>query len=156
LLLDAVWFLYTTNLTLMIFNLLPIFPLDGGRVARALLSMKWHANRATMWVTAVGIAGGLVMIVLGLLRPAVAGSVGVLIGISCVGASLQERRLAAHVLIYQQYRREVWETDGDAWKYGGMRERRPGWFARWRRRRAERRARARAEAIAALDREVDV
>jgi Zn-dependent protease len=156
LLLSAVWFLKTTNLTLLVFNLLPIFSLDGGRVARALLSFKWHANRVTMWVTSVGMAGGFVLIVLALWRASVAGSVGLLIGISCIGASLQERRRAQHVMIYQQHRREIWETDGDAWKYGGMQERRPGWFARWRRRRAERRARTRAEAIAALDREVDV
>jgi len=154
-LLGAVWFLVTTNLTLLLFNLLPIFPLDGGRVARALLSMKWHANRTTMWVTSVGIGGGIALIVLGLLNSSVSGSVGVLIGLSCIGASLQERRLAQHVLIYQQYRRDVWETDGDAWKYGGGQQRPPGWFARWRRRRAERKARARAEALAAFDREVD-
>jgi Zn-dependent protease len=154
-LLACVWFLVTTNVTLLLFNLLPVFPLDGGRAARALLSMKWHANRATMWVTAVGMGGGIVLIVMGFLDAGVGGTVGVLIGISCIGASLQERRLAQHVLIYQQYRRDMWESDGEAWKYGGGQQRRPGWLARWRRRRAERKARARAEAMAAFDREVD-
>lgn len=154
--LSAVWFLVTTNVTLLLFNLLPIFPLDGGRVARALLSMRWHANRATMWVTAVGIGGGIALIVLALFRPAVASTVGVLIGISCITASLQERQLARHVLIYQQHRRDPWEMDADAWKIGGNpQERRPSWFARWRRRRSEQKARERAAAAAAFDLEVD-
>lgn len=153
----TVWFLVTTNATLLVFNLLPIFPLDGGRVLRALLSMRWHANRATMWVTALGIGGGVVLAVLGLWRQDVGGTIGVVLGLSCVGASLQERHLARHVLIYQQHRRDPWADDGDAWRRGapGAAAGRPGWFTRWRRARAERRERSRAAEAAALDAEVD-
>jgi Zn-dependent protease len=153
----AVWFLFTTNLTLLLFNLLPVFPMDGGRVLRSLLSMRVHPNRATMWATSIGIAGGAAMAMWGLFEARVESTILVLIGVTCIMASLQERRMARHVLVYQQHARHMpWETDGDAWKRGGdPQERRPGAFARWRAARAQRKAHERATRDAALDREVD-
>ena len=155
----TVWYLVTLNTSLFLFNLLPIFPLDGGRVLRALLSMRVHANLATMWATTVGVIGGSVLAVLGLFRPGLESTIGVVLGLSCISASLQERRLARHVLVYRQHRRELWEMDPDAWKRGGeplgTAAAKPSRFARWRRERAERQAAARISAEAELNREVD-
>lgn len=36
----------TVNLILFIFNILPIYPMDGGRIARAFLMMKMRSDRA--------------------------------------------------------------------------------------------------------------
>jgi Zn-dependent protease len=159
---DSVRYLVGLNLGLMLFNLLPLFPLDGGRALRALLSFRVHPNRATMWVTNVGIAGGGVLVLLALFYPSVLQStIGMLLGLSCITSSLQERRMAQHVLVYGHalaVRRQPWEADPEAWKHGGQRsarERAPGRFARWRAARAARKAAARAAADAALDREVD-
>jgi Zn-dependent protease len=157
----TVWFLRTTNLTLLLFNLLPIFPLDGGRVLRALLSLRVHANQATLWVGTLGIVGGTCLVLYGLWAPDLQGAIPVLIGVTCILASIQERRIARHVLIYRpQAQSFAWETDPDAWKRGGGgvagRElHRPGWFARWRTARVQKKAQARADADAALEREVD-
>jgi hypothetical protein len=153
-----VWYLRTLNLSLLLFNLLPVFPLDGGRALRALLSMRVHANRATMWVTAIGIAGGAVFVVMGLWQPGLASSIGVVLGVSCITSSLQERQVARHVLIYQQHARDPWEVDGDAWKHGGdpaADAAQPGWLARRRQAKAQQASERAAADAAAFEREVD-
>jgi Zn-dependent protease len=64
------------NAAILVFNLLPAFPLDGGRVARALI---WRHNgdlrRATATAATIGRGFGVAMIALGLLAT-VGGAIG--------------------------------------------------------------------------------
>ena len=55
------------NLVLALFNLLPAFPLDGGRVFRAALSLALPYERATQIAAVVGQALGIALVALGLL-----------------------------------------------------------------------------------------
>ena len=55
------------QISMMVFNLLPIYPLDGGVTLRGAMSMKMHANRASLYAANVGFVGNGAFILLGVL-----------------------------------------------------------------------------------------
>jgi len=60
-------YLFVVNMTLAVFNLLPAFPMDGGRVFRAFLAMHMDRPRATRIAVTVGQVLALGMGIAGLL-----------------------------------------------------------------------------------------
>lgn len=53
------------NIMLVVFNLIPAFPMDGGRVLRAILSYKWNRFTATKIAAYIGQFMALCLILLG-------------------------------------------------------------------------------------------
>jgi len=53
------------NMTLMIMNMIPALPLDGGRIVRAALTRRMTHSRATRTLSAAGIALGAGLLALG-------------------------------------------------------------------------------------------
>jgi hypothetical protein len=91
-LVKAIWGI---NLGLLIFNLLPIYPLDGGQILRSLLWFAVGRADSLMVTSIIGFVGVAVLIGLALLLPSLwLGVIAVFILLNCWGGLLQARALA--------------------------------------------------------------
>ena len=83
-------FIYSVSYMLLIFNLLPVYPLDGGQMLQSLLWWKLGHYRATLIACSVGIVGSILMIAVAI--PTRSIFLG-LIGVSCLMTCIMQRRV---------------------------------------------------------------
>ena len=83
--------LLLVNVTLVLFNLVPAFPMDGGRVLRALLSMRMGAAPATAVAARIGQGFAFLFVLLGLFYNPIL----MLVGIFIYFAAASEEQSAA-------------------------------------------------------------
>jgi Zn-dependent protease len=149
------------NFGLLAFNLLPIFPLDGGRTFRGLLALKLHPNRASLIAANVGLVGGGALFLLGFFGGGAGGFLTALIGMTAISACLQERAVARFSDGPYAHAADPWSFDADAWRGGRniageeAAAARPGFFERRRREKAAAAAVRAAERRRELEAEVD-
>ena len=89
-LLFVVGWLGVINIVLAVFNCIPAFPMDGGRILRALLARNRPYASATRTAARVGITFGLVFVVLGVLALDL---ILILVGLFVYGAAKNESRI---------------------------------------------------------------
>jgi Zn-dependent protease len=90
--------LLSVNLAMVVFNMLPAFPMDGGRVLRALLSRRIGHVRATETAARIGRGAAIVFGLLGLLWSPMLILIAVFIWFGAGQEAEFTRRRAAHVV----------------------------------------------------------
>jgi Zn-dependent protease len=110
--------LWHLNLWLLAFNILPFFPMDGGRALRGLIALRWHANLATLRAAQIGLLGGFGLMLYGLGRGGFGGSILLFIGLNNLLICWREMRTARYAASPYGEPRQPWEEDPEAWKVG--------------------------------------
>lgn len=85
--------LWRINLALLLFNLLPIYPLDGGQIVRALLWFPLGQIRSLFIATAIGFAGGGALILVALWQQSIWIGIMALFLLSQAGLGWRQARL---------------------------------------------------------------
>ncbi len=92
--LRAVWYI---NLVLLVFNLLPVYPLDGGQILRSLLWFVLGRSRSLMVASVIGLAGAIGFILLALRSGSVWLGVIALFTLMNSWSGLQQARLLSRM-----------------------------------------------------------
>lgn len=100
--------LISVNITLAMFNMIPAFPMDGGRVLRALLSYKLDRVKATRIAASIGQVLALGFIVLGFYGNPFLAFIGVFI---FLGAQAEAKQVKSRALISGVRLRDVMMRD---------------------------------------------
>lgn len=64
---NFLFYLYIVNIALVVFNAIPAFPMDGGRILRALLAIKINRVKATQIASTIGQIIAVLFLLIGLL-----------------------------------------------------------------------------------------
>jgi Zn-dependent protease len=88
--------LWVIDLVLLVFNMLPIYPLDGGQILRSLLWFVLGRARSLMVAASIGFVGVAGFIVLALWKQSIwYGAVAAFMMMNCVGGLRQARALSS-------------------------------------------------------------
>jgi Zn-dependent protease len=101
----VLWFLLLSNVLLVLFNLLPAFPMDGGRVLRAVLAMFLDHFQATKIAVGLGVVMAALMAAVGfgLLNPWLPGNLMLVVLAAFVFFAGQQELAAARYREQQRY-----------------------------------------------------
>lgn len=146
------------NIILGLFNLVvPAYPLDGGKILMMALTLRWGKYRAAEITAFIAIPVGIAMVIFGL---SMNDLILVLIGAWVMFEAFQLRRLVrmgeleAHPAFHGVGEHEFL-PDPMIKIRAASRERRPGFFARWRAKRAKKRIERESRRAAEIEEKVE-
>lgn len=153
---------FRTNLGLFLFNLWPMYPMDGGRMLQCGLWWKMGLRRSMFVTTAVGMVAAVIMGFVAIL-PSMWGDHdggGLRSSVSSINFTLLAIAVMGYMTCWQQRQMAAagvgYDDDFSGMGYTAERsEQREGWMSRWRRKRAEAQRRRQAAEIEAEQVEVD-
>jgi Zn-dependent protease len=147
----VVFYVYAVSYFLLLFNLLPVFPLDGGQLLQGLLWWKNGWYKATLWTTTFGLIASPLLILYGFASSLIVSFIGLSCLLTCL--SLRRQLVAAGPWAFQ-------EEDGPDFAASAMMDpdepAKESFRERQRRRRAEKRAEREAEAARRLESDLDL
>jgi Zn-dependent protease len=91
---NFLFYLFLVNVGLVVFNIIPAFPMDGGRILRAILAMNMNRVKATQIASNIGQFFAVVFLLLGLLYNPVLIFIALFIFIGAYGENKMVQQLA--------------------------------------------------------------
>jgi len=91
---NFIFLLFTANILLAVFNMIPAFPMDGGRVLRAILSMKMDRVRATQIASVLGQGVAFFLFFYGLLANPILILIAIFVFFGAKGENMMIQQLA--------------------------------------------------------------
>lgn len=91
---NFLFYLFSANVMLVLFNLIPAFPMDGGRVFRALLSMKFDRITATQMAARLGQGMAFLFFLIGLLYNPILILIAIFVYFGAQGENIMVQQLA--------------------------------------------------------------
>lgn len=91
---NFLFFLFSANVMLVLFNLLPAFPMDGGRIFRALLAMKWDRVKATQMAARMGQTVAFLLFLIGLLYNPILVLIAIFVYFGAQGENMMVQQLS--------------------------------------------------------------
>jgi stage IV sporulation protein FB len=149
------WMAFSINLILLLLNLLPGFPLDGGRLLHAYLWARRGDSRSALQVAIVTgyfTGGGIILLAVFSGEPLLA-MLGIFVILTCYQHS-QQLQIAGEEMVFG-YDFSQGYTSLEKAEQKAMRPRRPNFFQRWLQRRAARRLQREEEQRRAEEQRMD-
>lgn len=152
-----------TNLMLGLFNLLPIFPLDGGRVALAIAVLKVGPARATSYIKPMSVAGAIILGCVGVFQLISGNGGGIFLILIAVfiyikgGQELQARSYLSMYADYSPYNQGYGGYSQSSYTTNSSNSvnNEPGFIGKWLNKRKEDAAKKKQEQNEELTRRVD-
>lgn len=91
---NFLFYLFSANVMLVLFNLIPAFPMDGGRVFRALLSMRYGRVTATQMAARLGQSVAFFFFLIGLVYNPILILIAIFVYFGAQGENIMVQQLA--------------------------------------------------------------